>query len=326
MDVSIIIVNWNTCAILRDCLESVYQQTENLDFETIVIDNASSDDSVSMVREQFPQVRLIANQENRGFAAANNQGLEVASGRYVLLLNSDTIVLEGAIQKTVAFADQYPQAGVFGCRVLNPDRSLQQTCFMAPSLLNMLLSSSYLYKLFPSNRFFGRERMTWWQRDDQREVEVVTGCYLMVRGEALSQVGPLDEGFFMYGEETDWCCRFAHAGWKVLFTPEPQIIHLGGQSSRQVRAEMILQLRSGLLHFLKKHRSFPEYACACLLVSLWFALRVPYWFVRGVLRLKPESIELRTARVYLQGAVCSLFGWSALAMDRSPADSRSGQA
>ena len=135
-DVTIIIVNWNTRVILRDCLRSVYQNAGSVDFEVIVVDNASSDGSVEMVRAEFDKVQLIANSDNRGFAAANNQGMAVATGRYVLLLNSDTIVLDGAIAKSVAFADAHPDAAVVGCRVLNPDRSLQPTCFMYPSVLN----------------------------------------------------------------------------------------------------------------------------------------------------------------------------------------------
>jgi len=164
-DVSIVIVNWNTREILRDCLRSVYENAGPVDLHVIVVDNASTDGSVEMVKSEFEKVQLIANSENRGFAAANNQGMAVATGRYVLLLNSDTVVLDGAIAKTVAFADVHPEAAVVGCRVLNPDRSLQRTCFMYPSVLNLLLAATYLNKLFPRSRFFGRERMTWWDRD-----------------------------------------------------------------------------------------------------------------------------------------------------------------
>ena len=154
MDVSVVIVNWNTREITRQCLQSVYQQTEGIAFEVIVIDNASSDQSVEMIRRDFPETTLIENKENKGFAAANNQGLSIAQGRYVLLLNSDTLVLDNAIAKTIEFSDQHPEAAVLGCRVLNPDKTLQPTCFMFPSLLNTILSTTYLYKLFPRNKFF----------------------------------------------------------------------------------------------------------------------------------------------------------------------------
>ncbi len=239
MDVSIIIVNWNTRDILRNCLTSVYAETKDIEFEVIVIDNASTDDSPEMVVKEFPKATIIENSQNKGFAAANNQGLAIVRGRYVLLLNSDTVVLDGAITRSVTFSDAHPEAAVAGCRVLNPDKALQPTCFMFPSTLNMLLLSSYLYKLFPKSKFFGRERMTWWDRNNIREVDVVTGCFMMVRRAAIKQVGMMDEQFFMYGEETDWCYRFKQAGWKILFTPIAEIIHLGEASSRQMKSELV---------------------------------------------------------------------------------------
>jgi GT2 family glycosyltransferase len=307
MDVSVIIVNWNTKDILRDCLESVYEQAGDVDYEVIVVDNASTDGSVEMVRSDFEQVVLIENAENRGFAAANNQGMAVAKGRYVLLLNSDTVVLDGAIAKTVSFADVHPRAGVTGCRVLNPDRTLQPTCFMFPSILNMFLSSTYLYKLFPKNRFFGRERMTWWDRSDVRQVEVVTGCFMLVRREAIDQVGVMDERFFMYAEETDWCYRFRKNGWDVMFTPAGQIIHLGGQSAAKKPVATILQLRLSILMFIRKHYSCPAQLAARLMTALFFAVRVPIWFAR-VFRPCRRSEAVIKMQAYCRGIANALFG------------------
>ncbi len=153
LDVSILIVNWNTCQITLDCIRSVYAQTKAISFEVIVVDNASADDSVEKIEAEFPQVTLIKNTENRGFAAANNQAMEVAQGRYWLLLNSDTVVLDCAIQKTIAFADEHPTAAVIGCRVLNADRTLQPTCFMCPGPLNLILAATGLARCMPRNRF-----------------------------------------------------------------------------------------------------------------------------------------------------------------------------
>jgi hypothetical protein len=307
LDVSIIIVNWNTRDMLRGCLSSLYEQTRVVSYEVIVVDNASTDGSAAMVREDFPQVRLVTNPQNRGFAAANNQAIAIAQGRYVLLLNSDTVVLSDAISKTVAFADGHPEVAVVGCRVLNPDRTLQATCFMYPSVLNMLLSSSYLYKLFPQNRFFGRERMTWWDNNDIREVEVIRGCYMLVRAEAIYQVGMLDEQFFMYGEETDWCYRFHKAGWKIMFTPDAEIIHFGGASSRQVKPQMRLQLSRSILLFIKKNRGFLSYQLGRLLVFCFFFVRIPYWLVRGCFRRDATDISWQMAHTYL------LACWSVIA-------------
>ncbi|MBN1507013.1 MAG: glycosyltransferase family 2 protein [Sedimentisphaerales bacterium] len=281
MDVSIIIVNWNTRDILRDCLKSVYTRTEDIIFEVIVVDNASSDGSADMIRREFPPVRLIENTENKGFAAANNQGMRIAQGRYVLLLNSDTIVLDDAIQRAVRFADGHLEAGVVGCRTLNADRSLQITCFMFPSVLNLVLWITYLYKVFPRSRFWGRARMTWWDRDDAREVDVVTGCFMLVRRDAIDRVGLMDEQFFMYAEEADWCYRFCQAGYKRLFTPEAQIIHLGGASSDQIKPRMIAAWRKSTLLYFKKHTSLLSQGAAWTLLSLFYLTRVPYWVAKA---------------------------------------------
>jgi len=308
VDVSIIIVNWNTKGLLRDCLSSVYAHAGEIDYEIIVIDNASTDGSAEMVKNDFRQVILIENSNNRGFAAANNQGMAVAKGRYVLLLNSDTVVLDNAIANTVRFADANPEVAVTGCRVLNSDRTLQRTCFMFPSVLNMLLSSTYLYKLFPKNKFFGREQMTWWDRNDVRQVDVVTGCFMLVRREAVEQVGVMDERFFMYCEETDWCYRFREEGWKVMFAPVGEIIHFGGQSTSQKRVAMIVQLRLSILKFMKKHYSWPEYLIGRFLVALFFAIRLPVWLVTAFVRPAARNEATVKMKAYSTGVVNALFG------------------
>jgi hypothetical protein len=261
-----------------------------------------------MIKEKFPQVTLIENSENKGFAAANNQGIRIAQGRYILLLNSDTLILDNAIFKTVAFADTHPEAAVVGCKVLNPDRTLQRTCFMFPSLLNMVLSSTYLYKLFPRSKFFGREQMTWWDRNDIREVDVVTGCFMLVRREAVEQIGLLDERFFMYGEETDWCYRFKQGGWKILFTPSAEIIHLGGASTKQAGSKMALEYVASMLRFFKKHKIWLSYRFACLLLALRFFLRAPYWLGRVVCSKNNRSGNMQRAKNLTVGALRALHG------------------
>jgi len=300
-DVSIVIVNWNTRHILYDCLKSIYEQCSEIDFEVIVIDNASVDGSADMVKKDFSQVILIENSQNRGFAAANNQGIDISKGRYVLLLNSDTIVLDNAIAKTVVFADGHQEAAVVGCRVLNPDRTLQSTCFMFPSILNMLLSCTYLYKIFPKSKFFGREQMTWWDRSDVKEVDVVTGCFMLVRQEAIRHVGTMDDGFFMYGEETDWCYRFKQAGCKIVFTPAGEIIHLGGQSSKSIRVDMLIRLRISILQFMKKHYSWLTYRIACFLVAAFFVTRLPVWVCIALFSNKRRGEARNKVKAYTIG-------------------------
>ncbi|MHC4083588.1 MAG: glycosyltransferase family 2 protein [Planctomycetota bacterium] len=301
VDVSIIIVSWNTRDILYGCLKSIIEQEKEIDYEVIVIDNSSKDGSAKMVKKNFPSVILIENSKNHGFAAANNKGIAITKGRYVLLLNSDTIILNDAISKTVSFADNNPDAAVVGCKVLNEDGSLQPTCFMFPSVLNMLLSSTYMYKLFPKSRFFGREEIGWWDRDTVREVNVVTGCFMLVRREAIDTVGVMDERFFMYGEETDWCYRFKQAGWKMIFTPDAEIIHLGGRSTVQKSADMIVQLRLSILKFIRKHHGWLAYEIARFLTVLFFVVRLLFRTFLSLLLREKRKQSIIKMRAYLSG-------------------------
>lgn len=314
IDVSVIIVAWNVRQLLYDCLKSVYEQTEGVDFEVIYVDNASEDGSVEMVKKEFTGVKIIENEENQGFIIANNQGIEISEGRYVLLLNSDTIILDNAIAKTVKFADEHPDAAVIGCKVLNPDRTLQRTCFMSHSILNSLLSATYLYKIFPKNKFFGREAMTWWDFNDVREVEGVGGCYALVRKEAIEQIGLMDDIFFFYGDDVDWCYRFRKSGWKVIFTPEPQIIHYGGQNTKQMAETFYLQLVGARLMFMRK-QSRLTFPLACSLMALFLFLRVPYWIVVGTLRKEVRKKSNRTVKTYLKGGFYCLLDWKKLLMN-----------
>ncbi len=307
IDVSIIIVNWNTKHFIQECLTSIYEQAGHVNYEIVVVDNASTDGSAAMLKTKFTKVALIENDENRGFAAANNQGMAIATGRYVLLLNSDTLVLDQAIAKTVSFADNNPKAAIVGCRVLNPDRTLQPTCFMFPSVLNMLLSSSYLYKLLPNSKFFGRERMTWWGRNDVREVDVVTGCFMLVRRAAIEQVGMMDERFFMYGEETDWCYRFKKAGWKILFTPHAKIVHIGGQSSARNSTCTPVQLRLSILKFIRKHSGKLTHIVASFLTTLFFIVRVPVWLFISVFAPGRRMESVLKIRGYVTGITKVIF-------------------
>lgn len=279
LDLSIVIVSWNTKDILRDCLLSVYEQTKDISFEVIVVDNDSQDDSADMVAEEFPQTVLIRHPENAGFAAGNNIGFKVTKGRYVLLLNSDTIVLDNALKKTLTYADTKPDYGVISCKVLNDDKSLQPNCFMYPSLLNSLFFVTGLYKLFPRSRLFGRQHMTWWDYNNAREVQVIKGCFMLVRKEALDQVGPMDERFFMYSEEVDWCYRFSHKNWKLGFYPDAEIIHLGGISAAKLGGDRALIKDKSTRRFLKKHRSLPTYYITLFFMFVFYCTRLPGAFL-----------------------------------------------
>jgi GT2 family glycosyltransferase len=321
LDVSVVIVSWNTSILLRDCLSSVYEKTSGINFEVIVVDNASSDDSVAMMLREFPSVKVIQNTLNRGFVAANNQAFEIARGRYVLLLNSDTLLLDDAIGETARYADAHPRGAVFGCKVLNPDRTIQRTCFMYPSPLNMLLQSTYLYKAYPRSRFFGREFMTWWDYSDERQVQTVSGCFSLVRREAIDAVGPMDPVYFFYGDDPDWCYRFAEAGWEVRFFPGASIIHFGGQSSRQERRAFRLQLAGSQLIFCRLHRNRLSFFAARAFTALFFLVRLPVWLTKAV-RAEDRRGNLGIAGTYILGALYCLFDWKRLVMNRDELEAR----
>lgn len=283
-DVSVVIVSWNTRDLLCKCLASVYESGGASGLEVFVVDNASHDGSTEMVAREFPDVKLIRNRDNRGFAAANNQALALARGRYLLVLNPDTVILDRAIEKVVAFADRRPDAGVIGCRVLKAPDERQNTCFRFPGPLNLLLIALGMHRLRP-RWLFGRAEYGGWKRDTEQDVDVVTGMFMLVRRVAMEQVGLMDEDYFVYGEEADWCYRFWKAGWPCLFTPDAEIIHHegGGQSTSQARVRMFVQQHKSLLLFNRKNLGLPAYILARLILAGSTALRSGFWAARCIL-------------------------------------------
>ena len=221
MDLSIVIVNWNTCSLLRDCLRSVFQGLGTLKVEVLVVDNASDDGSVRMVNAEFPQAILIQNTENLGFAAGNNTALHRVVGRHVLLLNTDTLIHKMVLPEAVEWLDAHPRVGVMGPRVLNADGSIQASCSSFPSLGFLALQTMGITHVPRWDNY----RMTGWDRACERKVQVISGAAMFVRQSAMKDVGYLDETFFFYGEETDWCRRFANAGWDISFAPCHNILY-----------------------------------------------------------------------------------------------------
>jgi GT2 family glycosyltransferase len=302
IEVSVIIVNWNTCEVLRNCLQSVVDETK-AGHEIIVIDNASTDRSVQMVRAAFPQVVLIANNRNLGFAGANNQGLAVAKGRHVLLLNPDTLILEGAIDKSLAWLREHPDVGCMGCQVLEGPGVIQNTCFADPSLKNQIIVDFGLMRLSGLIPAFGGPWYRDWDRRSEREVDVVSGMFMLVPRAVLDRVGPLDDAFFIYAEEADWCRRIRKAGWRCVFAPVGQIIHLdgGSKSTAQIRSKMYVQMQKSQLIYARKHDGVLGYAVAKSLLVVASLMR---FGVFGAMSLARPSEE-RRARVRLAGAALS---------------------
>ncbi len=234
-DVSIIIVTFNVAGFLDSCLRSIRQETRSR-HEIIVVDNSSRDGSAEIARSVAPEAVIFRNERNLGFSRANNQGFCRARGRHLFMLNPDTVVRDRAIDRLVAFMDEHPEAGACGPKNLNPDLSLQQNCHHFPTLSSAFFDALQLRRFFPGSRIFGREQMTYWGYDDVREVDWITGCSLMLRKQALDQVGFLDERYFMYAEECDLCFRLKKNHWRVFFEPSAAIIHYYGRSALSHRS------------------------------------------------------------------------------------------
>jgi N-acetylglucosaminyl-diphospho-decaprenol L-rhamnosyltransferase len=295
MNLSIIIVNWNTRDLLAQCLDSVVRNPPSGESEIIVVDNASTDDSSAMVRHWFPAVRLIENTRNLGFVGGNNQALPLTCGKYILLLNSDTIVLSDALVRMVSFMDEHPDAGVVGGFVLNPDGTPQACFWDFPTIVSETAYAWGLDSRQPFLCWFG-PRLGF--KQDFLQVGWVLGATLMIRREALTQVGLLDENFFMYSEEVDWCYRVRQAGWKNYVLGAARIIHFGGQSSKQIPAPMKAELFRSKVKFFRKHQG----AGAAALMEFVFAASIftRQWMYR--LRGNAEKVAIWTeASEYFSG-------------------------
>jgi len=272
MDLSVIIVNWNTKDLLCQCIDSLTQTLKRMDTEIFVVDNGSTDGSVAAIREKFPRVRLVENQVNLGFARANNQAISLSSGEYLLLLNPDTKVKDEAIPQMLSFMNAHAKAGLVGGQLLNADESKQNSIANFPSLATELLNKSLLRWLFPE-KFPGKER----DYPGPVEVESVIGACMLVRRKAVEQVGLLDEEFFLFLEETDWCYRIKKAGWEIYHIPGAKLLHFQGKSAEVEKAKARIEYyRSRYRYFRKNRGSFQTSVLSVgliikLLVELVFA-------------------------------------------------------
>ncbi len=256
MDISVIIVGWNARHYLELCLESLASAPPRRSMEIIVVDNASSDGSAEMIEARFPHVKLIRSRENLGFAKGNNVGIRQCQGRYIALVNPDVIVFPGCLDALADFLDQNPKVGNVGPRVLNPDRSMQSTCRRFPTLWNNFCSATGLTSAFKKSRFFAGEHMFYFPHDRTLSVDVLVGCFSMIRREAFNDVGLLDEDLFMYGDDVDWCRRCWKAGWQVVFFPGAEAIHDRGKITAPYPVRFAVAQQKSVLHYWRKHHSF----------------------------------------------------------------------
>jgi GT2 family glycosyltransferase len=252
MKLSIVIICWNDWKVIENCLSSIFAGTHQIEYEVIVSDNGSTDGSPERIRTQFPTVRVIENHANLGFAKGNNVGIRKACGEYVLILNPDTIIHDGSLDRWIEFADRHPEAGAFGCRVQNPDGTYQRSARAFPTILRYLVAALGL-------RFLGRLKRPvlcveyeGWKGDTEREVDWQSGCCVMLRGEVLRNLGGFDEQFFYQFEEVDLCRRVRESGYQIRFTPQASITHLGGQSVGRFPARFAIEIcRNGYRYFYK---------------------------------------------------------------------------
>lgn len=278
LDLSIIIVNYNAEKLLRECLKSVFRFQKDLTFEVILIDNHSEDGSTGMVRENFPQVRLVENGSNLGFSTACNQGIKSSRGRYVLLLNPDTEFTDGGITGMIRFMQSHRQAGICGPRMIGPEGRVQSSCRSFPSYLTAISSrQSILNRLFPNNPLSKKYLLKDLNRNQQTDVDWVSGSSLLTRREVFEKIGLLDESFFMYVEDVDFCCRAKKANLRVHYIPQVTIVHHIGQSTKGRRIWMQVEHHRSMYRFYRKHHRPGPFLQATVFLGIWIRLWFAIW-------------------------------------------------
>jgi len=273
MKLSIILVNWKTPDLTRNALVSVFKETQETDFEVIVVDNNSADGSVEMIKKEFPQVVLIVNPDNRGFGKANNQGLKIAQGDYLMFLNTDVVVLDGALNKLVNHLDQHADVMVVGPRLLNKDLTFQHACRrMLPNPVNSFFHLFGLTKIFKNSKFVNDYKQYASNPEVTAPTQALSGAAMMFRRQVYDEIGGFDERFFMYGEDLDFCKRVLDKGWKTVYVSDAKIIHFGGQSSGKRKVKSLVNFYESMWFYYKKH--FKYNFLVNLLVWLGIKLRM----------------------------------------------------
>jgi len=308
--ISILIVSWNTIDLLRKCLSSISAVLEMPAYEVIVVDNGSKDGSASMVSDEFPQVVLIENEDNRGFGQATNQGYAVSRGEYCLLLNSDTEASLETIERCKEYLDAHDDVGAVGCRLNYPSGRFQSSCFRYPSVRGVICNSLGLAKLFPNSAALNFDRYGHQQWDEPRKVDCVMGSFMLLRRTALEPSYLFDMGYFMYAEETELCWVMARDGWKVVYFPEVSIIHhLGGSSGRDpvVAAWAYEGVRRGTLRFLYRNRGVLRAYLVNMIYVLTVIPRAPYWIASDCMAsirrgevARSKSLQLRVLPFHMK--------------------------
>jgi GT2 family glycosyltransferase len=300
-DLAVIIVTWNARDYIDGCLSSLRSISSWVKASVLVIDNKSTDGTPEIIQEKYPEVALITNPANQGFAAANNIGIRRSTSRYLLLLNPDTVVRPGALEGLVGFMDSHQECWAAGPALFNGDGSPQRTGVRFPSIWNMIVESLFLDRVFPRSRIFGRHRELYEDPATARPVDFVQGSCMIVRREVIDTIGGLDEDFFMYFEETDWCYRMKQAGGNVYYTPDGEVIHFGGGTVAHYDERRLLHYHRSLLLFYRKHSTAIAGILLRAVLLVRSALRMVVWggivVSRPALRAKAVSSARGYAKV-----------------------------
>jgi len=301
MKLSVVIICWNDLRVIHDCLRSIYSGTHATDFEVIVSDNGSTDGSVEFIQQHFPKVRVIENGANLRFAKGNNVGIRASQGEYILILNPDTIIHDGALDKWIAFADRHPEAGGFGCRVCNADGSYQESARPFPTIRRDLIAALYLRPLAQFSNFFLSDHYWGWKGDTERFVDWQCGCCVLFRGDLLKQLGGFDEQFFYYNEEVDLCRRIWQAGHPIIYTPDVTITHLGGQSTtkRFPLGFELDKLITRYRYYYKHYGRTGARQCRWVLLTWYSIRRIAYGFIQI---MRPTEFRRHRLELY-RGAI-----------------------
>src|SRR5688500_266706 len=322
MDLSVLVISYNTRDLTLACLESVDAQARDVDFEVSVVDYACTDGSADCLAGRFPQAKLIALQQNVGFARGNNLAAQQASGEYLLLLNPDTVVLDGAIQKALAFARARPEIGIVGGRTFFADMSLNYTsCHGRPTPWSLFCMGTGLSSLARRSRLFNPESLGSWKRDTEREVDVVTGCFCLLPRASWDELRGFDESFFMYGEDTDLCIRARNLGRRCAICPDARLIHHGGRSER-VRADRMVRLFRAKAQLFRKHWSPRAARFGVRMLSLWTFTRMIAHFVLAATQIRGKTSYEAWRQIWRRRAEFvserALSGGDATAFDAGP--------
>jgi GT2 family glycosyltransferase len=309
IDVSVVVVSFNTLELTRECLMKV-ASAGGAGIELIVVDNASNDGSVEMIRSGFPEAHLIINDRNAGFGAANNQAMRIARGRFLLLLNSDALIERAALLALIDVMKVRPMAAIVAPRLLNADGSLQRSCWRFPSPWRIWAEAFGIANLLARHPVLGDFRA--WNHDEERQIEWTIGACLLVRREAYEQNGGFDERFFMYAEETDWQRRITESGWEIWLTPTAEVMHLGGASGKGIERAITERFFHSQDLYLAKHHGRRGLISARMAIAIGSCLRSCVWLLLGALFAK-RRVEFRVRRRFRWAlARRAAFSWGVL--------------